>query len=150
MAKSQQTFNKKAREEKRLKKRKDKAARREERKAASPGGGLENMLAYVDENGMITDVPVDPSKKIKINAADIETSVPKKAKEAEADPIKEGKVAFFNHSKGFGFIHESITQEKYFMHINGIIDSVVEGDKVSFELERGLRGMNAVNVRKLS
>ena len=135
-------------EDKRLKKRKDKAVKREERKTNSPGGGLENMLAYVDENGMITDVPSDPTKKIKVIAENIETSVPKKEKEAEVNPIKEGKVAFFNHSKGFGFIYENITQEKYFVHINGILEPIVENDKVTFELERGMKGMNAFNVRK--
>ena len=34
------------------------------------------------------------------------------------------------------------------MHINGVIDEIVEGDLVTFELERGMKGMNAVNVKK--
>ena len=79
MARSQETFSKKEKEKKRLKKRQDKLAKREERKANSEGGGLENMMAYVDENGMITDTPPDPNAKKKvIKASSIEIGVPKR------------------------------------------------------------------------
>ena len=64
MARSQETFNKKEKEKKRLKKRQEKQLKKEERKANSKGGGLENMLAYVDENGHITDTPPDRTKKL--------------------------------------------------------------------------------------
>ena len=148
MAKSQQTFNKKEKEKKRLKKRQDKLAKKEERKANSPGGGLDNMIAYVDENGMLTDTPPDPTKKKKvIKASDIEIGVPKKID--EGPQILEGKVAFFDHSKGFGFIMDFMSQEKYFVHIGGCIDEITEGDKVTYELERGMKGMNAVRVKKI-
>ena len=66
MAKSQDTFNKKEKEKKRLKKRQEKNLKREDRKSNSTGGELENMLAYVDENGNLTDTPPDPSKKRKV------------------------------------------------------------------------------------
>ncbi|MFH1321995.1 MAG: cold shock domain-containing protein [Bacteroidota bacterium] len=148
MAKSQQTYNKKAKEEKRLKKRKDKQQKREERKANSQGGGLENMMAYVDEDGNITDTPPDPTKKKKINAKSIEISVPKREKQ-ETNAIRNGKVEFFNDSKGFGFIRELENQEKYFVHVTGLIEEIEENDMVTFELERGLRGMNAVRVKKV-
>jgi hypothetical protein len=59
MAKSQITFNKKENEKKRLKKRLEKEKKREARKANAPGGGFENMIAYVDENGNLTDTPPD-------------------------------------------------------------------------------------------
>lgn len=148
MAKSQETFNKKEKEKKRLKKRKEKQERREERRANSEGGGLDAMMAYLDEDGNIVDTPPDPLKKKKvINAKSIEVSVPKKVEE-ETNPIKKGRVDFFNDSKGFGFIKELDTQEKYFVHVNGLIDDIQEGDKVTFELERGLKGMNAVRVKK--
>ena len=60
MASSQETFSKREKEKKRLKKRVDKQAKLADRKANSPGGGLDNMMAYVDENGRITDTPPNP------------------------------------------------------------------------------------------
>jgi len=148
MAKSQDTFNKKEKEKKRLKKRKEKTLKREDRKSNSTGGDLENMLAYVDENGNLTDTPPDPTKKRKVIASSIEISVPRR-EEVEIDPIRLGRIDFFNDSKGFGFIKEKDTQEKYFVHINGLLEDVKEGDNVVFELERGLKGLNAVRVKKV-
>lgn len=148
MAKSQDTFNKKEKEKKRLKKRQEKNVKREDRKSNATGGELENMLAYVDENGNLTDTPPDPTKKRKVIASSIEISVPRREEE-EIDPIRKGRIEFFNDSKGFGFIKENETQEKYFVHINGLLDDVKEGDNVIFELERGLKGLNAVRVKKV-
>jgi len=147
MAKSQQTFNKAEKEKKRLKKKKDKEARREERKANATGGGLENMMAYVDENGNITDTPPDPTKKVEVDIENIEIGVPKK-EDVFIDPVKKGRVDFFNHDKGFGFIKETGSADSFFVHINGCDDEITEGDMVSFELEKGLKGMNAVRVKK--
>jgi len=111
------------------------------------GGDLENMMAYVDEDGNISDTPLDPKLKKKVSAKSIELGVPKREK--ETNTVREGKVAFFNHSKGFGFIHELVTQEKFFVHVHGLTEEVEENDKVSFELERGMKGMNAVRVKKI-
>ena len=148
MGRSQETFNKREKEKKRLKQKKEKQERKEERRANAAGGGLENMMAYVDEFGNITDTPPDPAKKQKVDASSIELGIPKKEKEV-LDPIRNGKVEFFNHSKGFGFIRDSDNQEKYFVHINSVIDEIDENDQVSFELERGAKGMNAVRVKKV-
>ncbi len=146
MAKSQQTFGKSEREKKRLKKRKDKQLKKEERKAS----GIQNSeFVYVDEFGQLSDTPPDPTKKVKVDAATIEIGVPKKEDREVEDPIKKGKVSFFDPSKGFGFIIENDTQLKYFVHVSGLKDEIVENDKVSFELERGLKGMNAVRVKKV-
>ncbi|MCK5104322.1 MAG: cold shock domain-containing protein [Cyclobacteriaceae bacterium] len=145
--KSQETFNKKEKEKKRLKKKLEKQQKREERRANSEGGGLENMMAYVDENGNITDTPPDPKKKKVVNAKSIEIGVPKR-EEVVVDAIRKGRVEFFNHSKGFGFIKEIGTQEKFFVHVNGLLEEIMENDMVTFELERGLKGMNAVKVKK--
>jgi cold shock CspA family protein len=147
MAKSQETFNKKEKEKKRLKKRKDKQEKLEERRSNPQGGGFDNMIAYVDELGHIVDTPPDLTNKEKIDLESIEISIPKKEK-VEEEPIKKGKVDYFNDSKGFGFIKELETQEKYFVHVNGLIDRIQENDIVTFELERGLKGMNAVRVKK--
>ena len=146
MAGSQETFNKKDKEKKRLKKRLDKQQKLANRKANSQGGGLENMIAYVDENGRITDTPPDPANRKKINAESIQISVQKRELE-ELSAIRQGKVEFFNTSKGFGFIKELDTEEKYFVHINSLIDPIVENDIVTFEVERSFKGMTAVRVK---
>ena len=61
--------------------------------------------------------------------------------------MKEGKVKFFNETKGFGFIKDEQTNEEYFVHATGIIDQINENDNVSFELQEGRRGLIAVNVK---
>ena len=150
MAKSQQTFSKSEKEKKRIKKRELKAKKKEERKAnAVKGGKLEDMLAYVDQYGRITDTPPDPEDKIVVDADDIVLGVPKREDYEAEDPTKQGKVSFFDDSKGFGFILNTLTQEKHFVHVSGLIDEIKENDNVSFELEKGLRGMNAVKVKKV-
>ena len=68
MAGSSGTFNKREKEKKRLQKHEEKKVRKEERKANSSGGGLDSMMAYVDENGVITSTPPDPTKRKVIDA----------------------------------------------------------------------------------
>lgn len=149
MAKSQETFNKKQKEKKRLKKRKEKAEKMAERRAnaVAGSGSLDKMMAYIDENGNIVDEPPDPTKKKKVSIESIELGAAKREKIA-IDPFKTGKVDFFDHSKGFGFIRDIITQDKFFVHINNCAEEITEGDKVKFEMERGPKGMNAVRVKK--
>jgi cold shock CspA family protein len=148
MAGSQETFNKKDKEKKRLKKRKDKQQKQAERKANSQGGGLENMIAYVDEYGNITDTPPNPANRKKIDAGSIEIGVPKR-EAVETPSVRKGKVEFFDHSKGFGFIKELDSQEKFFVHVNSVEEEIKEGDSVAFEIERGFKGMSAVRVKKV-
>ena len=61
--------------------------------------------------------------------------------------MKEGKVKFFNESKGYGFIKDNETDEEHFVHVSGLIDRITEGDEVTFELQQGKKGLNAVNVK---
>jgi Cold shock proteins len=147
MAKSQNAFNKQENEKKRLKKRKEKQERKEEQRLNPSTGGLDSMIAYVDEFGRLTDTPPDPAKKMKVDASTIEVGVPRREEEV-VSPFKNGRVDFFDDSKGFGFIKENGTQEKYFVHINGCLDKIKEGDAVVFELEQGKKGINAVRVKK--
>jgi cold shock CspA family protein len=151
MAKSQQTFNKLEKEKKRLKKREDKRKKMEASKALAKETGKKGIeFAYVDHFGNLTDTPPDPSMKIKVDAESIQITTPKKENlSQDVDPIRNGKVSFFDSSKGFGFIIDTENQEKYFCHVSGLIDEIVENDKVTFELERGMKGMNAVNVKKV-
>ena len=146
MARSQTTFSKREREKKKARKRQEKMERREERRDTETDTSLDGMMAYVDEFGNILDSPPDPAKKTKIKAKDIEVAVPK-MEHIEVDPIHQGRVAFFNDSKGYGFINETGSQERYFVHVNGLNEPIQEGDKVSFEIEKGPKGLNAVNVK---
>jgi len=147
MGKSQETFSKKEKEKKRLKKRQAKQAKREERKSnPKKKSGLDDMIAYVDEYGNITDTPPDPTKNKEVKAEEIQINTPKKE---EVDPVRLGKVEFFNEDKGFGFIKENGTNEKFFVHVSSLTEDIAENDKVSFEVERGLKGWNAVQVKKL-
>jgi CspA family cold shock protein len=61
--------------------------------------------------------------------------------------MSKGTVKFFNESKGFGFIKEENTQKDYFVHSTGLKDVISENDNVTFDLEMGKKGLNAVNVR---
>jgi len=63
--------------------------------------------------------------------------------------MKEGKVKFFNESRGFGFIKDSESDNEYFVHVSGIIEEIQEEDEVTFELKDGKKGLNAVNVKLL-
>jgi cold shock protein len=60
--------------------------------------------------------------------------------------MKEGTVKFFNNAKGFGFITPIDSNEDIFVHASGLIDEIRENDSVKFDVERGRKGMNAVNV----
>jgi cold shock CspA family protein len=149
MGKSQQSFNKKEREKKRQKKRENKLKRKEERKENRGSGELDDMMAYVDEYGNLTDIPPDPSQKKKINVKDIEIGTPKLEKSIK-ETNYEGTVSFFDESKGYGFINDANSSNQYFVHKTGLIDIIEDNDKVSFELEKGLKGMNAINVKKVN
>jgi cold shock CspA family protein len=104
------------------------------------------MIAYVDENGVIRDEPIDPTTKTEIKLEDIEISVPKGSDE-EIDPIRKGTITFFNDSKGFGFIKDLETKQDVFVHANNVIGEIKEGNLVTYEVEMGQRGPNAVRVQ---
>jgi len=148
MAKSQQTYSKKEKEKAKLKKREDKQKKKVARKSEKTPG---IDFVYVDYNGNLVDTPPDPSMKIEVDADDIILGIPKQ-EEGDREvfnPVRKGKVSFYDSSKGFGFIVDDENSEKYFTHVSGIIDEITENDSVSFELEKGQRGMNAVKVTKI-
>lgn len=58
----------------------------------------------------------------------------------------QGTVKFFNETKGYGFIKDSNSTKEYFVHANGLKEDIREDDEVTFELEEGRKGLNAVNV----
>lgn len=63
--------------------------------------------------------------------------------------MSEGTVKFFNESKGFGFIAPDGGGKDVFVHANGLLDDIREGDKVSYDVEEGRKGPNAVEVKRI-
>ncbi len=61
--------------------------------------------------------------------------------------MNQGKVKFFNEAKGFGFITDTNTNQEIFVHVSGVIDTIKEGDSVTFEVQDGKKGLNAVKVK---
>lgn len=150
MGKSQETFSKKEKEKKRLKQRQDKQEKMDERKAnAKKGKSLDDMMAYLDENGNIVSTPQDPKVKKVFKQEDIQIGIPRQEDRDPEEQVKTGVVTFFNDAKGFGFIKDQKTQESVFIHVNQLSGPIKENDKVTFETERGPKGLNAVNVKKI-
>lgn len=61
--------------------------------------------------------------------------------------MKTGVVKFFNESKGFGVIASEDNGQEIFVHVSGLIDQIRENDEVTFEVQEGKKGLNAVNVK---
>jgi len=146
MGRSQETFGKKEVKSKKDKKRKEKDAKRLEKRGAEKSSSLDDMIAYVDEFGVISNTPPDPSKKVEINAEDIVLGIPQKEIEEE-ELVKLGTVTFFNPDKGYGFIRDNKSKESVFVHINNVDGDLKENNQVSFEVEMGPKGSNAVKVK---
>jgi cold shock CspA family protein len=150
MAKSQETFGKKEKEKQRAKKQRDKIEKMEERKAnAKKGKTLNEMMAYLDENGNISSTPPDPRRMKVFKQEDMQIGIPKQEAREQDEVIRTGVVTFFNDAKGFGFIKDMQTQESVFIHVNQLSERISENDKVSFEVEMGPKGPNAINVKKI-
>jgi len=143
-----ETWNKKEREKKKRQNKKEKAEKKQERKDnAKDGNNLDDMIAYLDENGNLTSTPPDPRKKKIIKLEDIEIGVPKQEPINPEDLIRKGIVTFFNNEKGYGFIKDLESQESVFVHVNSLTEEVKENNKVFYEVEMGPKGANAVNVK---
>ena len=138
------TVGKRENEKKRLAKREEKQKKKDSKKLSSKSS-FDDMIAYVDEYGMITSTPPEENiKKQEINVEEIMISTPRK--EDEEPVILRGRIEFFNEARGFGFIKDLAGIEKYFFHVNNVVTDVREGNIVTFDLERGAKGMNAVNI----
>jgi len=147
MGKSQETFRKKEKEKNRLKKRQDKLEKMQERKAnAKKGKTLEEMMAYLDDNGNISSEPPDQRKKKIFKQENVQTSALHGTK--EEDLLRTGVVTFFNEAKGFGFIKDLQTNGSVFIHANRLSEAIKENDEVTFQTDVGPKGLNARNVKK--
>lgn len=150
MAKSKETFSKKEKEKKKHKQKLDKLQRTADRKANKKNGNsLDDMMAYIDENGNLSDTPPDASRKKTFKLEDIQINVTPQD-HSQKDEYRTGTVTFFNTAKGFGFINDHVSQERLFFHISEMMEPIAESDKVRFQAERGPRGMNAIQVTKIS
>ena len=151
MGKSQETFSKKEKEKLKQKKRQDKEQKKEERKvSSSKGKGIDDMLAYVDDDGNITSTPPDPRQKRTVKQEDIRIGIARQEDPDPADLLRKGSITFFNTAKGYGFIKDLDSQESIFVHQNALSGPVQENDKVTFEVEKGPKGLNAINVKVIT
>lgn len=142
------SFNKRENEKKKQQKKAEKQKRKEERKISGKSS-FDDMIAYVDENGVITSTPPEEQNKEQINQEEILISTPKKEDSNEEIDFNKGCVEYFSKSKGYGFIKDLTKTAKYFFHISNAPDNISEGDVVTFDLEKGNRGMNAVNITQI-
>ncbi|WP_336515651.1 cold shock domain-containing protein [Pollutibacter soli] len=140
------SWNKKERDNKKKQERKQKEEKKKERKEQSGKKGMDDMMAYLDENGNLTSVPPDPNNKVEFSLDDIEISVPKQEELSPEDLIRKGVITFFNSAKGFGFVEDSENRQRIFVHQSSANTLLQEGMRISFEIERGPKGYTAVNV----
>src|SRR6478736_2423269 len=104
---------KKEKEKKRAKQKQDKAEKMLERKANSgKGKSLEDMMAYIDENGNLSSTPPDPKKMVEVSADSISLG-PSRPSEPE-DTVRKGIVTYFNDAKGYGFITDNKNKANVF------------------------------------
>jgi cold shock CspA family protein len=144
-----ETFNKKEKQKKKQQKKKEKEQRKAERKAnAKAGQSLDEMMAYVDENGNISNTPPDPNRKTIINQNEIVLGS-RNIEGLVTNPIRKGRVTYFNDAKGYGFIKDIRTEESIFVHSNALTFAIKENDMVSFETEKSVKGLSAVQVKKI-
>ncbi|HEY0750625.1 MAG TPA: cold shock domain-containing protein, partial [Chitinophagaceae bacterium] len=79
---------------------------------------------------------------------DMQIGVPKQEDRENEPTERTGILNFFNEAKGFGFINDQASGERVFVHVNQITEPIYEGDKLTFEVENGPKGLQAINVRK--
>ena len=124
--------DKRENEKKRLARRAEKQKKKEEKKLSNKANSFEDMIAYVDENGMITDTPPTPNNKPQeVDMSTIEVSTPRRTEEP-IELVHEGRIEHFNVSKGYGFVKDLKNAQKYFFHISGLIDNIVQSYNAVF------------------
>lgn len=138
--------NKQEIEKQKLQKRNEKAKRREIKKYTG-SQSFEDMIAYVDENGCISSTPPDMRNRTKIAVEDIQIATQKRV-----DIVPEffnGRVEHFNEDKGYGFIKDIASMDKYFFHINDAACVIKTGNRVTFKTALGRKGMCAVEIKPI-
>ncbi len=143
MAKSSSTSTKKDREKRKQKERKEKLEKKADRKNTK-SKTFDEMIAYVDEFGRISSTPVP--QRIPVDLDSIEISVTRQTANEELE-IKTGTVFSFDEAKGYGFIKDSNSNDSIFVHSSALSTPIKQGNKVTFDIEKGDRGFYAVNVK---
>lgn len=143
MAKSSGTFAKKDREKRKQKERKEKLEKRESQKSAK-AKSFDEMIAYVDEFGRFSSTP--PPQRTPVEQDKIEISVSRQ-QESQEPQVRNGVVSSFDETKGYGFIKDSNSQESIFVHVSALTQRISQGERVTFEVNQGDRGLFAVNVK---
>ncbi|AHF14271.1 cold-shock protein [Niabella soli] len=140
-----ESWNKRERELKKKNAKKKKEEKKQERKEhADKGKSFDDMLAYVDEYGNLSATPPDRTHK---PITDIPPVVANSRALNPVDNTHTGVVTFYDSNKGFGFIKDTHTGESIFVHVNASAVELKENLKVAFEIERGPKGLIAVNVK---
>jgi cold shock CspA family protein len=150
MSKSKETFNKREKEKKRQQQRQEKKDKMEQRRGNDKNKSMDDMIAYVDENGNLSSTPPDPKKRKVFTLEEVPNGVPDRVAEEPSEVVRTGVVDYYNEAKGFGFIVDQGSGERVFVHASQHNEHLSERDSVQFELERNERGWSAVKVRKIS
>ena len=138
------SFGKKEREKKKAQKRKEKQMRKKELKDS---GVKAPEFVYLGPDGQLTTEKPNLFGKEEISLEEISISTPKKEDLEPEDLTKIGILKYFNTEKGYGFINEKDSSESYFVHINNMTGEISQGEKVSFTVEKGPKGLIAVEVK---
>ena len=147
MGRSHETYSKKEVRTRLEKKRKDKEQKRAKKKGEGKKSSFEDMIAYVNEFGMITSTPPDPAKKTVVAAESIELKIIKNSPENSPDFVRKGVVTFFDESRGFGFISDMESSQRVFVHANSLLEPIAENNVVSFQIINGPKGPSAIKVK---
>ena len=138
------SFNKRELEKKRQSKKAGKQERKEQRRANKGGGSLDDMIAYVDAFGNICESPDQMQTAPPTDTESIAIATPPR-EEQEPEPVK-GRVEYFDAGKGYGFIRNPETGDKYFFHVSNAPQGIAEGKAVQFEVGQDQRGLYATNI----
>ncbi len=137
------TTGKREREKLKETKRQEKQKRREKNQSGGVNS-FDDMIAYVDEFGVLHSTPPDMTQREEVDASTIEISIPKQEDVEIVRPT--GRVDYFDSSKGYGFIIDASSNQRLFFHISSAPANIAEGNSVTFTTERGSRGMNAIDI----
>ena len=147
MGRSQESFRKKEQNKKREQKKKEKELKKENRlNNSDKGKSLEDMLAYVDEYGNITTEKPLEVKKAEVKLEEIQISTPKMTDE---DKTVEGVVKFYNEERGYGFINTLHGERVFFLVTDAPRIPNLE-EKVTFEVQKGPKGLQATHIEFVS
>lgn len=146
MGRSQETQGKKEVKSRKDKKRKQKAEKKAIKKIEGKKNNFDDMIAYVDEFGVISNTPPVPGQRSTVDAGSIELSASRRDTEGAPEYLRKGIVTFFNDSKGFGFIRDLESKQSVFVHSSNLLEKIQENNIVVFEKGKGPKGPTALKV----